>query len=127
MLRPAGPGQICRVYGDLCYHGITTARFHRYRSSFILWFSGGAFSRAHHPIDIKIIHKNVGNVNFFCEKIAKNVKTGAILANFSFFVKFFAGKSGKVSNSREKLPKMVESDLILAKCAFFVNVSPFVG
>ena len=65
--------------------------------------------------------------NFFCEKIAKNVKTGFILANFSFFVKFFAERSRKMSNSREKLPKMVESDLILAKCAFFVNVSPFVG
>ena len=65
--------------------------------------------------------------NFFCEKFAKNVKTGAILANFSFFVKFFAEKSRKVSNSREKLPKMVESDFNVAKCAFFVNVSPFVG
>ena len=36
-----------------------------------------------------IIHENVKNVNFFCEKIAKNVKTGFILANFSFLSTFF--------------------------------------
>ena len=65
--------------------------------------------------------------NFFCEKIAKNVKTGAILANFSFFVKFFAEKSRKLSNAREKLPKMVESDFNLAHLGFFVKVSSFVG
>ena len=74
-----------------------------------------------------MIHENVGNVNFFCEKTAKNVKTGFILANFSFFVKFFREKLRKVSNSREKLPKMVESDFNLANLGFFVNVSPFVG
>jgi len=43
--------------------------------------------------------------NFFCEKIAKNVETGSILSNFSFFVKFFARKMRKMSNSREKLTK----------------------
>ena len=59
--------------------------------------------------------------NFFCEKFAKNVKTGLILANFGFFCQVFSEKSRKVSNSREKLPKMVESDFILTKCAFFVK------
>ena len=60
--------------------------------------------------------------NFFCEKIAKNVKTGLILANFGFFVKFFCGKFEKLLNSREKLPKMFKTEFILANVAFFVNI-----
>jgi len=44
---------------------------------------------------------------FFARKIAKNVETSSILAIFSFFVKFFARKMRKMSNSREKLSKLV--------------------
>ena len=60
--------------------------------------------------------------SFFARKIAKNVKTGSILANFSFFVKFFARKMRKMSNSREKLSKMVKTGFILANVVFFVKV-----
>ena len=64
---------------------------------------------------------------FFCEKIAKNAKTGAILANVAFFVNVFSEKSQKNANYLEKLPKMFKTEFILANVAFFVKVSPFVG
>ena len=118
MLRPAGPGQVYRVYGDLFYHGITNARFHGHRSSFILWFAVARFLTLTILLDINYTRKRE-KCQIFCEKIAKNVKTGSILANFSFLSSFFAEKSGKMSNSREKLPKMVKSDFNLANVVFF--------
>ena len=48
--------------------------------------------------------------NFFCEKIAKNVKTGSILANFSFFVKFFRENREKCqipAKNRQKWLKVI--------------------
>ena len=81
---------------------------------------GGAFSRAHHPIDINYTQKRE-KCQFFARKIAKNVKTGFILANFNFLSTFFAEKSGKVSNSREKLPKMVKGAFNLSNVVFFVK------
>ena len=124
MLHLAGPGQ---VYGDLGSNGKNNSLVHGIVPLFGFSLRVARFFRAHHHVCINYTRKRGKCQIFFCEKIAKNVKTGAILANFSFFVKFFAGKSRKVSNSREKLPKMVESDFNLEKCVFFVNVSPFVG
>ncbi|RKU31496.1 hypothetical protein C6495_12485 [Candidatus Poribacteria bacterium] len=80
---------------------------------------GGAFFLALTTLLTLIIYGNIKNVNFFCEKIAKNVKTGSILAHFSFFVKFFARKMRKMSNSREKLSKMFKTGVILAHFDFF--------
>ena len=62
--------------------------------------------------------------NFFARKIAKNVETGSILANFSFFVKFFARKMRKMSNSRGKLTKNFKTGVILAHFDFFSQKIP---
>ena len=65
--------------------------------------------------------------NIFSDNIAKNVKTGFILANVAFFVNVFSEKSQKNANYLEKLPKMFKTEFILANVAFFVKVSPFIG
>ncbi|RKU29704.1 hypothetical protein C6495_14030 [Candidatus Poribacteria bacterium] len=101
MLRPAEPGQI---YEDLVSNGFASARFHFCRSSFNHGLRWRVFFALTTLLTL-IIYGNIKNVNFFCEKFAKNVETGSILANFSFFVKFFARKMRKMSNSREKLTK----------------------
>ena len=60
--------------------------------------------------------------NIFLRKIAKNVKTGSILANVAFFVNVFSEKSQKNANYREKLPKMFKTEFIVANVTFFVKV-----
>ena len=65
------------------------------------------FFRAHFTTFALIIHKNVKNVKFFCEKIAKNVKTGPILATFAFFVNVFLRKIEKTVKFARKIAKNV--------------------
>ena len=74
-----------------------------------------------------MINEHAINVKHFFRNIAKNVKTGSILANVAFFVNVFSEKSQKNANYLEKLPKMVKSDFNLANLGFFVKVSSFVG
>lgn len=47
------------------------------------------------PRFAKIIHNFANHVNIFLRKIAKNSKTGFILANFAFFVNIFREKYEK--------------------------------
>ena len=69
-----------------------------------------------------MINEHAINVKHFSLRIAKNVKTGFILATFAFFVNVFSEKSKKNANYREKLPKMFKTDFILANVTFFVKV-----
>ena len=61
--------------------------------------------------------------NFFARKIAKNVETGSILAQFSFFVKFFARKIEKNVKFSRKIVKNFKTGVILAHFDFFVKKS----
>ena len=82
---------------------------------------GGAFFFALTTLLTLIIHGNIKNVKFFCEKFAKNVETGSILANFSFFCKFFCEKNAKNVKFPRKIVKNFKTGVILAHFDFFVK------
>ena len=95
-----------QVYGDLISNGIQNSLVHG-----IVPLFGFAVARFFTRVTTfaLMIHENVENVKHFCEKIAKNVKTGFIFANSAFFVNVFLRKIVKSVKFTRKIDKNIQN------------------
>ena len=108
-----------QVYGDLGSNGRINSLIH---GIVPLFGFAVAFFFARSTTFALMIHKNAINVKHFLRKIAKNVKTDAILANVAFFVNVFLRKIVKSVEFTRKIAKMFKTGFILANVVFFVKV-----